>query len=95
MERMKFGLVGVGVMGQNLTLNIERNGFSVAVYDRAPDKVSGFVSGKGAGRQIRGARSVEEFLDLLERPRRIILLVNAGNPVDDVIDHLHGRRKKK
>ncbi len=88
MEKMNMGLVGVGVMGQNLTLNIERNGFSVAVYDRETAKVVDFLKGKAAGKHIQGAQSIEAFAGQLEKPRRIILLVNAGKPVDDVIDHL-------
>ncbi len=88
MDRMKFGRVGVGVMGQNLTLNIERNGFSVAVYDRDMAKVGEFLKGKARGKQISGAETVEAFVNLLERPRRIVLLMNAGKPVDDVIEHL-------
>jgi 6-phosphogluconate dehydrogenase len=88
MSRMNIGLIGVGVMGQNLALNIERNGFSVAVFDRAPEKVTEFLKGKAAGKHIVGATAVGDFLDQLELPRRIILLVNAGKPVDDVIDGL-------
>ena len=88
MERMNFGLIGVGVMGQNLALNIERNGFSVAVFDRAPEKVTDFLRGKAAGKRITGALTVEAFVGQLEQPRRIILLVNAGKPVDDVIENL-------
>ena len=85
---MNLGMIGVGVMGQNLALNIERNGYSVAVFDRAPEKVTGFLKGKAAGKRIAGSFSVEEFLGQLELPRRIILLVNAGKPVDSVLDGL-------
>lgn len=88
MEKMNFGLIGVGVMGQNLTLNIERNGFSVAVYDRATGKVTEFLQAKACGKRISGALTVQEFMGQLERPRRIIVLVNAGKPVDDVIGGL-------
>ncbi len=94
MDRMNIGLVGIGVMGQNLTLNIERNGFSVAVYDRAEGKVADFLAGKAKGKRISGAGNVGEFAERLERPRRIILLVNAGKPVDDVIDHLKPHLEK-
>ncbi|MGA2624927.1 MAG: NADP-dependent phosphogluconate dehydrogenase [Bacteroidota bacterium] len=87
-DKMNFGLIGVGVMGQNLTLNMERNGFSVVVYDRALEKVTEFLQGKAKGKRIAGAPSVEAFLRQLDRPRRIILLVNAGKPVDDVLDQL-------
>jgi 6-phosphogluconate dehydrogenase len=85
---MRFGLIGVGVMGQNLTLNMERNGFPVAVYDRVREKVDDFLGGKAQGKRISGAHSAEEFMGQLERPRCIILLVNAGKPVDDVMEHL-------
>jgi len=88
MIKMNFGLIGIGVMGQNLTLNIERNGFSVAVYDKASDKVGNFLRTKAMNKQIVGARSLEDFVSLIERPRRVILLVNAGKPVDEVIDGL-------
>ena len=88
MSKMNVGLIGVGVMGQNLALNIERNGFSVAVFDRVPEKVTDFLKGKATGKRIIGSSTVEEFLGQLELPRRIILLVNAGKPVDDVIDGL-------
>jgi len=88
MAKMNFGLIGVGVMGQNLTLNIERNGFSVAVYDLAIDKVKGFLEGKAAGKKIAGTHDLKEFLDMLEQPRRIVLLVNAGKPVDDVLNSI-------
>jgi 6-phosphogluconate dehydrogenase len=81
----KIGLIGLGVMGQNLALNIERNGFPVAVYDRAPAVLDAFIT-RFPGKQILGAHSPEEFVRLLERPRKIILLVKAGPPVDWTID---------
>ena len=85
---MHIGLIGVGVMGQNLALNIERNGFPVAVYDRATEKTRDFLGGKAKGKHIAGGENIEQFLALLEPPRRIIILVNAGKPVDDVIGGL-------
>jgi len=88
---MEFGLVGAGVMGQNLALNIERNGFSLAVYDRVHEKLREFLRGKAQGKRIAGADSPGAFIEQLERPRRIILLVNAGGPVDDVIERLTPR----
>ncbi len=81
----KIGLIGLGVMGQNLALNIERNGYPIAVYDREPPVLSAFVS-RQSGKHIIGAHSPEEFVNALERPRRIILLVKAGDPVDWTID---------
>ncbi|MFN2517237.1 MAG: NADP-dependent phosphogluconate dehydrogenase, partial [Pyrinomonadaceae bacterium] len=79
------GLIGLGVMGQNLALNIERNGYSIAVYDREPPVLDAFV-GREVGKHITGAHSPEEFVRSLERPRKIILLVKAGDPVDWTIN---------
>jgi 6-phosphogluconate dehydrogenase len=79
------GLIGLGVMGQNLALNIERNGFPIAVYDREPPVLQGFVA-RHPGKQIIGTATPEEFVRALERPRKIILLVKAGQPVDWTID---------
>ena len=79
------GLIGLGVMGQNLALNIERNGFPIAVYDREPSVLDAFVA-RETGKQIIGAHTPEEFVHSLERPRKIILLVKAGDPVDWTID---------
>ena len=81
----KIGLIGLGVMGQNLALNIERNGFPVAVYDREAPVLDAFLA-RQSGKQIIGAHSPEEFVRSLERPRKIILLVKAGQPVDWTID---------
>jgi len=81
----KIGMIGLGVMGQNLTLNIERNGYSVAVYDRGPSVLAAFVS-QHTGKKIIGTQSPEQFVRSLERPRKIILLVKAGDPVDWTID---------
>src|SRR6185436_6150095 len=81
----KIGLIGLGVMGQNLALNIERNGFPIAVYDREAPVLDAFVA-READKQISGAHTPEEFVRSLERPRKIILLVKAGSPVDWTID---------
>ena len=85
MNTAKIGLIGLGVMGQNLALNIERNGFPVAVYDREAPVLDAFLA-RQSGKQIIGAHSPEEFVRSLERPRKIILLVKAGQPVDWTID---------
>jgi 6-phosphogluconate dehydrogenase len=77
----KIGLIGLGVMGQNLALNIERNRYPIAVFDREPNVVDGFAS-LHKGKQIVPTKSPEEFVRTLERPRKIILLVKAGDPVD-------------
>lgn len=85
MSKAHFGLIGLGVMGENLVLNAERNGFSSVVYNRTYAKTEEFLAGRGAGRDIVGARTLEEFVATLERPRRILLMVKAGQPVDDTI----------
>ncbi len=83
------GLIGLAVMGQNLVLNMSDNGFTVAVYNRTVSKVDDFVTGPAAGRDtIIGAHSVEEFVAALKRPRRVMLLVKAGQAVDDFIEAL-------
>ena len=85
MGKAHFGLIGLGVMGENLVLNAERNGFSSAVYNRTYAKTQEFLVGLGAGKQIVGAKTLQEFVGLLERPRRILMMVKAGQPVDDTI----------
>jgi 6-phosphogluconate dehydrogenase len=80
----EFGLVGLGVMGENLALNVERNGFSVAVYNRAWDKTESFLAERASGKRFAGAKTLAELAQQVERPRRILLMVKAGNPVDDV-----------
>ena len=79
------GMIGLGVMGQNLALNIERNGYSVAVWDRDPGVRANFLA-NNVGKRIIDANSPEEFVRALERPRKIILLVKAGDPVDWTIN---------
>lgn len=82
------GLVGLAVMGENLVLNMESHGFTVAVYNRTVDKVNAFVNGRGKGKKIVGTSSIEELVALLKRPRKIMLMVKAGKPVDDFIELL-------
>src|SRR2546422_2689718 len=85
MTKAAIGLIGLGVMGQNLSLNIERNGYSIAVYEREQPVLDAFVA-RQSGKQILGAHTPEEFVQSLEVPRKIILLVKAGAPVDWTID---------
>ncbi len=82
------GLIGLAVMGENLVLNMERNGFTVAVYNRTVEKVDKFMSGRGKDKKFIGAHSIEEFISSLERPRKVMMLVKAGKPVDDFIEML-------
>jgi len=84
----KIGVVGLGVMGHNLALNMERNGFPVAGYDLDAGKVQAFLLGPGAGKQITGADSPAVLMALLEKPRRVLMMVPAGAPVDSAIAHL-------
>ena len=82
------GLVGLAVMGENLVLNMESKGFTVAVYNRTIKKVEDFVSGRGSNKNIIGTYSVEEFVNSLERPRKVMIMVKAGAPVDAFIDEV-------
>ncbi len=84
----KMGVVGLGVMGSNLALNMERNGFAVAGYDLDPTKTKAFVDGPAKGKNVRGVSSPAELMSVLEKPRRILIMVPAGAPVDSAIAHL-------
>jgi 6-phosphogluconate dehydrogenase len=88
MAKSQIGLVGLAVMGENLSLNIERNGFPITVYNRSGDKTDALLAGRAKGKKLVGAKTVQELVASLERPRRIILLVKAGAPVDDMIAQL-------
>ena len=83
-----FGVIGLDVMGKNLALNVERHGFPVAVYNRTWAKTDELVRGPGAGKKIRAARTVPELVGMLERPRKILIMIKAGAPVDDVLAEL-------
>jgi 6-phosphogluconate dehydrogenase len=88
MATSKIGLVGLAVMGENLALNIERNGFPIAVYNRTWEKTESLLGGRARGLKVTGARTVKELVASLERPRRIVLMVKAGAPVDEMIAQL-------
>ena len=81
----QFGVVGLAVMGENLALNVERNGFKTAVYNRTWEKTETFLNGRANGKNFVGSKTLQEFVKSLERPRRILLMVKAGAPVDDMI----------
>ncbi len=87
-NKADIGLVGLAVMGENLVLNMESKGFTVAVYNRTTSKVEKFVSGRGKGKNIIGTYSVEEFVNALERPRKVMIMVKAGAPVDAFIEEV-------
>ena len=88
MAKMDIGLIGLAVMGENLVLNMESKGFGVAVFNRTVSKVDAFVEGRGKGKNIAGCHSIEELAAKLKRPRKIMLLVKAGQAVDDFIEKL-------
>ena len=81
-----FGLIGLAVMGQNLVLNIESRGFSVSVFNRTTSKMTAFVEERCRGKKIGGFEKLEDFVRSLKRPRKIMLMVKAGEAVDDFID---------
>ncbi len=82
------GLIGLAVMGENLVLNMESKGFTVAVFNRTVEKVDKFIAGRGAGRNFIGCHSIEELCASLERPRKVMMLVKAGKAVDDFIEQI-------
>lgn len=82
------GLIGLAVMGQNLILNAADKGFTVVAYNRTVSKVDHFLDNEAKGKSIIGARSIEELVANLKRPRRIVILVKAGKPVDAFIEQL-------
>ncbi len=84
-QKADFGLIGLAVMGQNLVLNMNDHGFTVAVFNRTVSKVDEFLAKEAAGTKVIGAHSIEELVGLLKRPRRVMLLVKAGSAVDDFI----------
>ena len=89
MKKADIGMIGLAVMGQSLVLNMESKGFTVACYDLNPEQsVKGFVEGRGAGKNLVGAYSLEEFVQSLEKPRRVMMMIRAGKPVDDYIEKL-------
>jgi 6-phosphogluconate dehydrogenase len=89
MEKLAdIGLIGLAVMGENLVLNMESRGYTVAVFNRTVDKVDSFMNGRGKGKNFIGAHSIEGFIKSLKRPRKVMMLVKAGKPVDEFIEKL-------
>jgi 6-phosphogluconate dehydrogenase len=87
-QKADIGLIGLAVMGENLVLNMESKGYTVAVYNRTIEKVDRFINERGKGKNFIAAHSIQEFMDALERPRKVMLLVKAGKPVDDFIEQI-------
>lgn len=83
-----FGLIGLAVMGENLALNVESRGYKIAVYNRTTDKVTHLMEGRAKGKKFIGCMSPEELVKSIARPRKIMIMVQAGKPVDAVIDQL-------
>src|SRR5256885_13626815 len=82
------GLIGLGVMGENLVLNLESKGFSVAVFNRTTEVTEKFAAGRAQGKNIQPTRTIEEFVGALKKPRIAMMMVKAGPPVDAVINEL-------
>src|SRR5207247_6542163 len=81
-------LIGLAVMGQNLILNMNDHGYTVVAYNRTIAKVDEFLGKEAKGTNVIGAHSIQEMVALLKRPRRVMLMVKAGKPVDEFIDQL-------
>ena len=88
MSKAHFGLIGLGVMGENLVLNAERNGFSSVVYNRTFSKTEAFLNGRGFGKKITGAKELRDFVNSLDRPRRVLMMIKAGSATDAVINEI-------
>ena len=88
MSKSDFGLIGLAVMGQNLVLNVASRGFSASVYNRTVETMTAFINGPAQGTGIQGHENLEDFVSSLERPRKVMLMVQAGSPVDAVIEQL-------
>ncbi len=87
-DKSDIGLIGLAVMGENLILNMANHGYTVTAYNRSTEKVKSFIEGRADGKTIRGAYSLEEFVGSLEKPRKVMLMVKAGDAVDATIEQL-------
>lgn len=88
MSKADIGVIGLAVMGENLALNLESRGYTVAVNNRTAEKVTGFINGRAKGKNFIGALTLEEFCAALQKPRKLIMMVKAGEPVDKLIGQL-------
>lgn len=88
MKKADIGLIGLAVMGENLAMNMESKGFTVAVYNRKPETVDDFVAGRGKNKKFIGTHTLEELVEATEKPRKIMMMIKAGAPVDETIEKL-------
>ena len=88
MQKADIGMIGLAVMGENLALNLEEKGFTVALWNRETEWIDRFLEGKGAGKKFIGCRTLEALADSLKKPRKIFMMIRAGAAVDEMIDHL-------
>lgn len=86
--KTNIGIIGLAVMGENLALNLERNNYTVSVYNRSKEKITNFINNRAKGKRIYPAYSLEEFVEQLERPRKILLMIKVGYPVDNLIEKI-------
>ncbi|MES0362083.1 MAG: NAD(P)-binding domain-containing protein, partial [Anaerolineales bacterium] len=84
----EIGLIGLAVMGQNLVLNMERNGYQVGVFNRTAETTRAYINGPASGKNIHPSYTISEFVESLKKPRAVMLMVKSGNPVDAVIEQL-------
>ena len=88
MKKADIGLIGLAVMGENLAMNMESHGFTVALYNREVQKVDRFTGGRGKNKNFIGTHTLEELVGATEKPRKIMLMIKAGSPVDEIIEKL-------
>lgn len=92
MDKCDIGIYGLGIMGQNISINFANRGFSVSVFNRMEageeNVVNAFISNRCQGKKIVGADNIKDFVNFIKLPRRIIVLVKAGTTVDEVVDQL-------
>src|SRR5207247_9630884 len=87
-KQCDIGLIGLGVMGENLVLNVESKGFSVAVFNRTTEVTEKFAAGRAKGKNIQPTRTMEEFVAALKKPRIAMKMVKAGEPVEIVVGEI-------
>ena len=88
MKKSDIGLIGLAVMGENLVMNMESKGFTVSVFNRTTEKVKNFIEGRAKGKNIVGTYTLQELVDSLEKPRKVMMMIKAGSAVDSTIEQL-------